>query len=91
MEDDEVDEKCTKCGKDGFKRKDFRYHMKHCGAEKNTFSCNNCNKGCSREYSLKRHQNMHTGQQSFKCTQCTKSFTLLDNLRRHVKKLHNEQ
>ena len=49
-----------------------------------------CNKSCWQPYRLKEHTMTHTGEKSFNCTVCTKSFSQAGNLKTHFRVLSKE-
>ncbi|KAI8831837.1 hypothetical protein BC829DRAFT_366101, partial [Chytridium lagenaria] len=49
------------------------------------FHCNLCNMSFRRSHDLKRHtRSLHTKIKPYICVKCTKSFSRLDALKRHV-------
>ncbi len=58
-----------------------RYHE---GEIKKSHRCDICFKFFNAPSKLKRHYVIHTGQRSFQCTQCQKSFTQSHHLKTHM-------
>ncbi|GAB6024300.1 hypothetical protein CHUAL_008992 [Chamberlinius hualienensis] len=50
------------------------------------FRCELCAKVFPRQYSLQRHQALHSGEKKYKCTVCDKSFTHVYNRNRHLRR-----
>ncbi|KPM11356.1 SET domain zinc finger protein [Sarcoptes scabiei] len=60
--------------------------------EKPKYQCNICHKIFPRQYSLRRHQVMHSGEKQYKCPICDMAFNHVYNRNRHIKmhKNHSE-
>ena len=52
------------------------------------FICSICKKPFANSVPLKTHMRVHTGEKPHTCPQCTKLFSHLSNLRRHLKSSH---
>ena len=75
--------KCEECGK-MYKNINhlLRHELVHKGEK---FTCDVCQRSFTRKDTLTVHLNPHTGERSYACTQCPKSFYTASNLKRHVK------
>ena len=62
----------------------------HKAIHQKKFECKTCGKCFGKGYNLKLHQQVHdVGKERLKCPKCQNTFTLNDNLARHLKKHHN--
>ena len=52
------------------------------------FQCNVCHKRSARMKYLKHHKYIHSEDKPFKCNQCSKSFSVHQNLQLHINYLH---
>ncbi|KAI8066684.1 hypothetical protein BC940DRAFT_302069 [Gongronella butleri] len=62
--------------------------------KKNTMvSCSICQKPFVKASALKVHINTHTGEKPYQCTfqRCGRAFSVLSNLRRHIRACHQER
>ena len=61
---------------------DLEKHVKDCNKK---HFCRYCEKKFNDPSSLRRHENVHTGERPFKCEVCDKSFKEISHLKRHEK------
>ena len=66
------------------------YLSKTNGLASNRFTCDTCGKSCARKYTLKQHQEVHSGYKR-DCTTCGKTFTNSVSFKRHVKRHDSRQ
>lgn len=67
----------------------MKHHTNH--AMPKTFKCKgyNCSMVFTRSEHLTRHIRKHTGERPYKCENCLKLFSRLDNLRQHIQTVHS--
>ena len=53
--------------------------------------CRYCSKSFPRNYCVKRHERMHTGERPFQCKECSRSFSDRSNLLQHVRSQHTKE
>uniref|UniRef100_A0A4W3GUP1 C2H2-type domain-containing protein n=1 Tax=Callorhinchus milii TaxID=7868 RepID=A0A4W3GUP1_CALMI len=91
--------RCEACGENFLDLRSLQAHRRqrrhtHAHAQRAThththtdkpkpFVCSVCGKGFGKAASLRAHQAIHTGQKSFHCDHCPRTYNRLDNLRRH--------
>ena len=54
------------------------------------YPCQYCGMSFAQNWLLKRHWKTHTGEKNFKCTICSRSFSLRDSCVRHLRTVHKE-
>lgn len=54
------------------------------------FSCEICGKLCHNPFKLEEHIRTHTNEKPFVCTDCGREFSILSNLKRHMKLVHKK-
>ena len=55
------------------------------------YKCSHCEKACTSNIHLKRHERTHTGERPYKCEYCTKAFTQYGHLQAHIRIHTNER
>lgn len=56
-----------------------------------TFKCSYCNRTLKTKETLQAHENQHLGYRPDVCRYCDKSYTLVKNLKYHVRKHHTDE
>ena len=80
---------CQACGRSFFQEIDLQNHIHsvHEGEEHNKYECYLCSKLFSREIILENHISVvHDGNADHKCENCSKTFSSVQNLRKHISK-----
>jgi len=54
------------------------------------YPCQYCGMSFAQNWLLKRHWKTHTGDKPFKCSICTRTFSLRDSCVRHLRTVHKE-
>ena len=84
---------CTFCSKTFKKKALLKRHMQTHSTEK-PYKCEhtNCGKAFKNQSQLYNHiQRVHFKQTKHKCTICDKTFTRIDNMKRHQTRVHTDE
>ncbi|XP_060528160.1 zinc finger protein 236-like isoform X2 [Cylas formicarius] len=81
---------CNICHKLYASKDVLRKHKKKVHGQNKKFPCIKCDKGYDNLEELNRHIKLHTGYRPFACQYCPNSFTEEQNLKTHVKRIHQK-
>ncbi|KAK3101633.1 hypothetical protein FSP39_005034 [Pinctada imbricata] len=80
---------CEHCGKGFHQKGNYKNHKLTHNTEKK-YRCNVCDKGFHQVYNLTFHQYTHDQKKPFSCQFCNRGYCRNFDLKKHIKKLHND-
>ncbi|XP_055376225.1 transcription factor grauzone-like [Condylostylus longicornis] len=90
-EEANMDHVCPTCGKNSPNRKALYKHIYEVHRLKKSHPCTVCKKSFKSKDLLTQHLPVHTGENNFKCSFCSRLFKFKSNLCDHKKKEHYEE
>lgn len=82
---------CEECGKDYAEKKGLQAHksLEHLQIKPHKCPFEGCGKSFPLPSILRKHQNIHTGENKYPCPDCGKNFQYSGSLKRHMREVHN--
>ena len=81
--------KCSECGS-GFKyERGLVRHYKEDHALARPHKCKHCGKAFKKKFCLQQHQKIHE-EKHYKCEYCDKLFNYLNNMKKHIARMHEK-
>jgi len=79
---------CEFCSKSFGSKNNLTMHIYRQHKKSNILKCDQCSYETSDHGSMKNHKRTHTGERPYVCHICSKSFTQIQHVNRHVKGVH---